>query len=81
MSSPVRRWLFVVVLLLGVAAGSQFQIAKITLKEPGGSRTVFRVSLPGQEPNAFEITDGDFMCHLYDWYGLRPLGGYGRSTQ
>jgi hypothetical protein len=72
-----------ILLLAGVAliGGGQFRIAKITLTEEGGKRTAFRVCLPGHKPDVFAMTDGDFMCRIFDWYGFRELdGGFGLST-
>jgi len=68
-------------LLVVLLGGSQLRIAKITIKEPGRARTVIRVCWPGRDPNFFAMTDQDFMCHTYDWYGLRHLGGFGLATQ
>src|SRR6266404_4021691 len=60
-------------LLVVLLGGSQPRIPKITIKEPGRARTVIRVCWPGRDPNVFAMTDQDFMCHTYDWYGLRRL--------
>jgi hypothetical protein len=67
---------------LAVIGGAQLRIAKIVIKEQSGPRTVFRVCLPGRTPNVFAMTDRDFMCHIYDRYGLRELaGGFGLATE
>jgi hypothetical protein len=70
--------LMLLVILLG---GAQLRIAKITIKEPGRSRTVIHVCLPGRDPNVSAMTDKDFMYHTYDWYGFRHLGGFGLATR
>lgn len=73
---------FFLVMGLGVLGGAHLRIAKITIKEPSGDRTVFRVCLPGRTPDVFAMTEGDFMCHIYDRYGFRELdGGFGRATE
>ena len=61
--------------------GSQVRIAKITIEERTGPRTTFRLCLPGKQPDVFGMTDRDFMCHMYDWYGFRHLGGFGKATE
>jgi hypothetical protein len=67
---------------LAVVRGAQFRIAKITIKEVSGPRTVFRVCLPGRTPDAFAMTESDFMCHIYDWYRFRELdGGFGLARK
>ena len=73
----------VLILVAGLAfiGGGQFRIAKIVMKGAGGSRTTFRVCLPGRTPDVFAMTDGDFMCRIFHWYGLRELdGGFGVAT-
>lgn len=68
--------------LAAIVAGAQFRIAKITIEEPDGPRTVVRLCLPGGKPDVFAMTDNDFMCRLYDWYGVRELdGGFGVATE
>lgn len=76
----VRYLGFVFAGILLLAVGAHLRIAKITIKEPTGARTVFRICLPGRNPNVFAMTDRDFMCHLYDCYGLRRVGGFGLAT-
>jgi len=67
---------------IAIIGGAQFRVAKITIKERSGPRTVFRVCLPGGKPDVFAMTDRDFMCHIYDWYGFRELdGGFGLATE
>lgn len=67
--------------VLVLAGAARLRIAKITIKERSGPRTLFRVCLPGREPDVFAMTDRDFMCHLYDWYGFRHLGGFGLAAE
>jgi hypothetical protein len=67
--------------VLVLAGAARLRIAKITIKERSGPRTIFRVCLPGREPDVYAMTDRDFMCHLYDRYGFRHLGGFGLAAE
>jgi len=78
----LRHVAFILLTAIAFIGGSQFRFAKIIIKEQSGPRTVFRVCLPGSEPDVFAMTDRDFMCHIYDWYGFRELdGGFGLATE
>ena len=77
-----RTAALIVVAALVAIGGAQLRIATIVIKEPSGPRRVFRVGLPGCSPDAFAMTDRDFMCRIYDRYGLRELdGGFGLATE
>jgi hypothetical protein len=82
-----RHAAIILLAVLGILGGGQFRIAKVFIKEPGRERTVFRVFAPGRDRDVitstvFNLTDDDFMCHLYDWYGFRELdGGFGVATR
>ncbi len=72
----------ILVAALAVIGGAQLRIAKIVIKERSGPRTVFRICLPGRTPDVFAMTDGDFMCRIFDRYGFRELdGGFGLATE
>ena len=72
---------FVVLLIFAALGGSQFRIAKITIMEQSGPQTIYRICLPETEPDVIAMTDRNFMCHLYDCYGFRHLGGFGKATE
>jgi len=67
--------------VLLMAGAARLRIAKITVNDISGPRTLFRVCWPGRAPDAFAMTDRDFSGQLYDCYGLRHLGGFGLATQ
>lgn len=82
-----RHTAIILIAVIGILGGGRFRIAKVTIKESSDLRTVFRVFAPGRDRDVitrtvFNLTDGDFMCHLYDWYGFRELdGGFGVATK
>lgn len=78
----MRNITFILLALLAGIGGAQLRIAKIVIQEPGGPRTVFCVCRPGRQPDVFDLTDRDFMCRIFDRYGLREVeGGFGVATQ